>query len=156
MSSSRIQTICAVAILFGVAGSSYPERTQAAGKTAHTGAKERARIAFSQTLPKMNGDRLMATLLEVNYGPGESSSPHTHPCAVIGYVLEGSIRSQTRGEPEAIYKAGESFYEPPNGVHLVSGNASKTQSAAFLAYFVCDHDSPLSTDVPTPGSPGGK
>jgi quercetin dioxygenase-like cupin family protein len=151
-----MQTICALAILCGAAGASYLALAQAASKTAHTGARERARIAFSQALPKMNGDRLIATVLEVKYGPGESSSPHTHPCAVIGYVLEGSIRSQTRGEPEAIFKVGESFYEPPNGVHLVSGNASKTQSAAFLAYFVCDHNSPLSKDVPAPGRPGGK
>jgi quercetin dioxygenase-like cupin family protein len=104
----------------------------------------------------MDGDHLKATLVEVNYGPGESSKAHSHPCPVIGYVLEGEIRSQVKGEPEAIYKAGESFYEPPNGVHLISGNASQTQPARLLAYFLCDHDAPLSTAAPEAGHPGGK
>jgi quercetin dioxygenase-like cupin family protein len=118
-------------------------------------ARERARTAFAHALPKMDGDRLNATLVEVNYGPGESSTAHSHPCPVIGYVLEGEIRSQVKGEPEAIYKAGESFYEPPNGVHLVSGNASQRRPARLLAYFLCDHDAPLSTAAPEAIQPGG-
>jgi quercetin dioxygenase-like cupin family protein len=84
----------------------------------------------------------------VNYSPGESSAPHTHPCPVIVYVLEGSLRTQVTGQPEAVYKAGQSFYEAPNGVHLVSANASKTDRARFLAYFVCDHEAPLSSKMP--------
>jgi quercetin dioxygenase-like cupin family protein len=52
-----------------------------------------------------------------------------------------------KGEPEAIYKTGESFYEPPNGVHLVSANANDKERAELLAYFVCDHQTALSVDV---------
>jgi quercetin dioxygenase-like cupin family protein len=109
---------------------------------------QRARVAFFHALPSMDGGHLEATIVEVAYGPGESSKPHTHPCAVIGYILEGTYRTQVKGEPEAIYKAGESFYEAPNGVHLVSANASQTAPLKFLAYFTCDHHAPLSTDVP--------
>lgn len=110
--------------------------------------KERARIVISQPLAKLDGDHLKVTLVEVNYGPGEESMPHSHPCPVIAYVAEGAIRSQVRGGPEKVYKAGESFYEPANGVHQVSANASKTEPAKLLAYFVCDRDVPLSVDVP--------
>jgi len=94
----------------------------------------------------MDGDHLKAVLLEVRYGPGEFSQPHSHPCAVIGYVVEGAIRSQVKGEAEMTYKAGESFYEAPNGVHLVSANASATEPAKFVAYMICDHDAPLSVE----------
>ena len=111
-------------------------------------AKERARIVFSKPLPKLEGDHLKAVLVEVNYGPGESSAPHSHPCAVIGYVVEGTLRTKVKGEAEAIYKAGESFYEAPNGVHEVSANASQKDPLKFLAYFTCDHDAPLSTAAP--------
>src|SRR5215831_1948349 len=86
---------------------------------------EHSRMAFSHALPQLDGAHLEATVVEVNYGPGESSGPHTHPCAVIGYIVEGTYRTQVKGEPEAIYKAGESFYEAPDGVHLVSMNASQ-------------------------------
>jgi len=110
--------------------------------------KERARVLLSQTLPKLDGDNLKAVLVEVNYGPGEASMPHSHPCAVIGYVVQGALRTQISGHSETIYKAGESFYEAPNGVHLISANASSTQPAKLVAYLICNRDSPLSVDVP--------
>ena len=53
-----------------------------------------------------------------------------------------------KGASEAVYKARESFYEAPNGIHQVSANASKTEPAVFLAYFICDHEGPLSVKVP--------
>jgi len=117
--------------------------------------KDRARTVMSQALPALNGDHLKAVLLEVRYGPGEASPPHSHPCAVIGYVAEGSLRTQVQGQPEMIYKAGQSFYEPPNGVHLVSANASTTEPAKLLAYLICDRDTPLSIDVPGHSDPEG-
>jgi quercetin dioxygenase-like cupin family protein len=122
--------------------------SQSAASTSGGAVNDRERMVISKSLPKMNGDRLKAVLLEVRYAPGEASPPHSHPCAVIGYVMEGSIRSQVKGEPEAIYNAGQSFYEAPNGVHLVSANASSTNPATLLAYMLCDGDAPLSVDVP--------
>lgn len=96
----------------------------------------------------MDGTHLKATIVQVVYRPGEFSPPHSHPCPVIGYVLEGAVRTKTKGEPEGVYKAGESFYEAPNGTHEISANASSTESAKFLAYFVCDRDTPLSVPPP--------
>jgi len=110
---------------------------------------------LSQSLPKLDGDHLKAVLVEVRYGPGEASLPHSHPCAVIGYVVEGRLRIQVKGEPEMIYNAGESFYEAPNGVHLVSANASSTEPAKLAAYLICDRDAPLSVDVPESIQPKG-
>ena len=116
---------------------------------------ERARIVLAKALPKMDGDHLKVTLVEVNYGPGESSASHSHPCPVIGYVLAGTLRTQVRGEAEAVYKPGESFYEAANGVHAVSANASATEPAKFVAFFVCDHDAPLSVAAGAAAGPGG-
>jgi len=117
---------------------------------------ERARIVLAEALPGMDGEHLKATLVEVNYGPGESSAPHSHPCPVIGYVVAGTLRTQVRGEAKSVYKAGESFYEPANGVHAVSANASATERAKFVAFFVCDHDAPLSAPALGASGPGGK
>jgi quercetin dioxygenase-like cupin family protein len=120
---------------------------QGAASDSHGEAKERARIVLSKELPALDATHLKAILVEVNYGPGEASPPHSHACAVIGYVAEGTIRTQLKGEQEVIYKAGKSFYEAPNGVHLVSANASSTEPAKLVAYLICDHDAPLSVDV---------
>jgi quercetin dioxygenase-like cupin family protein len=146
--SSRISVSSAVAILWVTGMGGLLAHAQASASTSHSVAKERARVAFFHALPKLDGNHLQATVVEVHYGPGESSSPHSHPCAVIGYVIGGRLRTQVKGEPEAIYKVGESFYEAPNGVHQISANASQTESVDFIAYFVCDHDQPLSSQVP--------
>jgi quercetin dioxygenase-like cupin family protein len=118
--------------------------------------KDRALVVLSTSLPALDGDHLKTTLVEVNYGPGESSPRHSHPCAVVGYVVEGALRMRVEGEPERTYQAGSSFYEAPNGVHAVSANASATVPAKFVAYFVCDRDTPLSVDVPAHNHSKGK
>jgi len=110
---------------------------------------------MSQALPALDGGHLRAVLLEIRYRPGEASPPHRHPCAVMGYVVEGSLRTEVQGKPKMIYEAGQSFYEAPNAVHLVSANASTTKPARFLAYFICDRDTPLTVDAPAHRSPEG-
>jgi quercetin dioxygenase-like cupin family protein len=115
---------------------------------ATSGTETQDRNVLSQALPAMDGRQLRVTVVDVTYGPGGSSRPHRHPCAVVGSVIAGTLRSRVQGEPEALYQAGESFYEAPNGVHLVSANASDRAPVRFLAYFICDHDAPLSEAVP--------
>jgi quercetin dioxygenase-like cupin family protein len=107
----------------------------------------RARIALSQRLPVLKGDHLEATIVEVTYEPGGANGAHRHPCPVVGYVLEGSLRMQVKGQPEKIYNAGDTFFEAPTDVHQVSANANQDKPARFLAYFVCDHATPLSIPV---------
>jgi len=155
MRKSSMRIVAAVAIVFSAATTSRAACAQAPSGTAQPGAKPGARVAFAHPLPRLAGDRLKASVVEVNYGPGESSKPHSHPCAVIGYVVLGSIRTQVKGQPEALINTGESFYEAPNCVHLVSANASQTEPASFIAFFVCDGDKPLSTDAPPAVRPGG-
>jgi len=119
-------------------------------------ATDQPRAPFSHALPHLDGDHLKATVVEVTYAPGESDPPHSHPCPVMVYVIEGSYRSQVKGQPEAIYDPGESFYEPPNGVHQISANASDKLPAKFLAYFVCDRDTELTVPVPETKASEGK
>jgi quercetin dioxygenase-like cupin family protein len=144
------------AISVAAAAASYAVGAQLATNPPPSSSAAQSRLAFAHSLPQLDGSQLKATVVEVAYAPGGSSTPHSHPCPVIVYVVEGALRAQVRGEPESTYHAGESFYEPPNGVHQVSANASQTEPVKFLAYFVCDHETPLS--VPPPGSKpaGGK
>lgn len=105
---------------------------------------DETRLVISKTLPRLNGEHLQVKVVEVSYGPGESSPAHSHPCAVIGYVVEGSYRMQVKGEAEVVYHAGESFYEAANGVHQISANPSKDKPVKFTATFVCESDVPVS------------
>jgi quercetin dioxygenase-like cupin family protein len=148
MNSIRKWIGVAVATLCGGLVTVHVARNQGGATTARSQAKDRARIVLSKPLSKLDGDHLKVVLVEVQYGSGEASLPHSHPCALIGYVVEGTLRTQVKGELEMTHKAGESFYEAPNGVPLVSANASPTEPAKLVAYLICDRDTPLSVDVP--------
>jgi quercetin dioxygenase-like cupin family protein len=101
------------------------------------------RKVFEQALPNLPGKTL--TAVEVDYAPGGRSAPHRHAASgvVFAYVLSGSIRSQVEGGPVAVYRAGESWFEPPGAHHLVSENASTTEPARLIAVFVADTGVPL-------------
>ena len=46
--------------------------------------------------------------------------------SVLAYVLSGAIRPQISATgPSRVYRAGESFFEPPGSEHLVSENAER-------------------------------
>lgn len=88
---------------------------------------------FKQRLPSVSLDHWDLTVLEVDYPAGGFSQPHRHPGFVIGYVLEGEVRFKLKGQSERTYRTGQVFYEPPDGVHQVSANASMAKPARVLA-----------------------
>jgi quercetin dioxygenase-like cupin family protein len=97
---------------------------------------------FSAQLPNVPGKTLTAIVVE--YGPGGSSPPHRHAGSVFAYVLSGQIRSENSATgPVRVYRAGETFFEPPGSTHLISANASDTEPANLLAVFVADDHAQL-------------
>jgi quercetin dioxygenase-like cupin family protein len=109
-------------------------------------AKKEATVkpVISQVLPNVPGQKLTAVV--VNYPPGGETASHKHAGSVFVYVLSGQIRSQNSATgPARVYKAGESFFEPPGSVHQVSANASATEPASLLAVFVAEEGAELTT-----------
>ena len=145
-----LRRLLPLATIAGVACQRAPSaKTLALVSEAHAeSVPARGQAPYVHALEPMDGSHLKVTVVEVRYGPGESSKPHSHPCPVIGYVIEGAFRTQVRGEKEEVYTAGQSFYEAANGAHVVSANASADKPVRFLAYFTCDHDTPLMQPVP--------
>lgn len=83
-----------------------------------------------------------SSLLTVEYAPGASDPIHRHNAHVFVYVLEGAVVMQVRGGQEVRLTPGQTFYESPNDVHVVGRNASATEPAKFLAFFVKDTGAP--------------
>ena len=79
----------------------------------------------------------------VDFPPGFSSPVHRHNAQVSVYVLEGSVVMQVRGGKEVTLRPGQSFYEDPNDIHVVSRNASSTESARFLVFLIHKKGDPL-------------
>ena len=95
----------------------------------------------SHALPNVPGKRV--TIVRVFYGPGGFTRAHRH----AGYITKGEIRSQLAGGAVETFKVGQSFFEPPGAVHLVSANASNTEPAELIAVFVADEGAQLTTFV---------
>ena len=96
---------------------------------------------LSKDLTGVPGKEL--SMITVEYPPGGSDPVHTHHAQVLVYVLEGSVVMQVRGEAPITLVAGQTFYEGPDDVHIVSRNASRTAPAKFLVVFVKDQGAPI-------------
>lgn len=79
----------------------------------------------------------------VDFPPGFSSPVHRHNAYVSVYVLEGSVVMQVRGGEEMTLSRGQSFYEGPDDIHVVSRNANSTEPAKFLVFMIKDKGAPL-------------
>jgi quercetin dioxygenase-like cupin family protein len=88
-----------------------------------------------------------ALVITVEYAPGQSSAAHRHNAHTFVYVLEGSVVMQVKGGKEVTLSPGQTFYEAPEDVHVVSRNASTTKPAKFLVVFVKGKGAPVT--VPT-------
>lgn len=103
---------------------------------------------FDKNIPNIPGKSLIAVV--VDYPPGAASKPHKHANSgfIYAYVVDGEIESKVNDEPAGIYKAGESWSEPPGASHSISRNVSKEKPAKLLAVFVVDtQDKELTTPI---------
>ena len=86
-------------------------------------------------------------MLTVEYLPGGASLPHRHDAQVFVYVLQGELRMQVAGSPAVTLRAGQTFYESPTDIHVVSANASLTAPAKILVFLIKDKGAPVSRDA---------
>jgi quercetin dioxygenase-like cupin family protein len=96
---------------------------------------------FSKDLTNLPGKE--GLMIIVDYPPGNTDPIHRHNAHGFIYVLEGSIVMQVRGGKETTVTAGQTFYEGPDDVHVVGRNASKTERAKFVVFFVKDKNAPV-------------
>ena len=121
------------------------DATIGAGAAIAADENSKVTLVYEHALPNVPGKSIKGVLVE--YGPGASSSAHTHAKSAFIYatVLGGAIRSSVNDGPVVTYRAGESFSEMPGDRHTVSENASKTAPAKLLAVFVVDTDEKVLT-----------
>jgi quercetin dioxygenase-like cupin family protein len=89
---------------------------------------------MTKDLPDVPGKEGMMEIVE--FAPGEVSQSHRHNADVFVYVLEGSIITQLKGASPQTVSAGDVFYESPTDIHTVTRNASDTQPAKILVFYV--------------------
>jgi len=108
-------------------------------------------LVMSEALPSQPGTDV--TVITVDYPPGGSTPPDEHPGYTYAYVLQGAVLSQLDGQKPATYRAGEMWTELPHEHHMVSKNASASEPARLLVFFLAPHGAPLTTFLAYTPSP---
>jgi len=131
-----------LALAFLIAGTLMPTSALMAQKaippqTAH----ETITSLITKDLAGLPGEQVL--MYTVDFPPGFSSPIHRHNAQVSVYVLEGSVVMQVRGQKELTLGPGQSFYEDPSDIHVVSRNASSTKPAKFLVFLINKKGAPL-------------
>ncbi len=111
--------------------------------TGTVAAAQEAKVTPLMTQELVGLDGKEGTMIVVEYAPSGSDARHRHNAHTFVYVLEGSVVMQVKGGKEVRLRPGQTFYESPEDVHTVSRNASTTEPAKFLVFFVKAQGAPL-------------
>ncbi|HEX4419052.1 MAG TPA: cupin domain-containing protein [Kofleriaceae bacterium] len=80
----------------------------------------------------------------IEYPPGASAPPHTHPAVGVGLVLDGRFESAFGDEPTVQVEAGQGFVDQADTPHRVFRNLSPDHPLRFvIAYTLRAQDEPL-------------
>ena len=85
---------------------------------------------------------------EIAFEPGQTGGRHSHPCPVVGYILEGTAVLEVEGQPPQSLPTGSAFYEPANVPIARFDNASATEPMRFLAYYLLEGEQALIEMLP--------
>lgn len=107
----------------------------------HAGAEAVVAQLMARDLPEIQGKE--GVMLLVEYPPGATDQAHRHTAHAFLYVLEGSIVMQLQGLAAVTLSPGQTYYEGPDDVHIVGRNASSTQPARFVVFFVRNRGAPI-------------
>jgi len=122
-------------LAFLIASTLIPTSTLMGQETATSPmAKETITMLITKDLAGSPGEQVL--MYTVDFPPAFSSPIHRHNAQVSVYVLEGSVVMQVRGGKEVTIGPGQTFYEDPSDIHVVSRNASSTESAKFLVCLI--------------------
>ncbi|MGO9449799.1 MAG: cupin domain-containing protein [Candidatus Binataceae bacterium] len=124
----RVIVACIAAALLATVG-------RARAQTAQDGSVEH--LLMRQALSDQSGTDVV--IVSVDYPPGGATEPHDHPGYVYAYVLDGAVVSKVDDQPQQTYTKGHMWSELPGQHHIVSKNASATEPAKLLVFFIVPH-----------------
>ena len=78
---------------------------------------------------------------------GTSNPPHRHDAHVFLHLLEGQLIVQLKDAQPVTLNPGDTYYESPNDVHMVSRNPSDSVPAKALIFMVKKVGAPATTIV---------
>ena len=90
-----------------------------------------------------------AVLVEVNFAPGVAAAEHRHPGPILGYVVDGQMRTAINHQSDQIVPAGGTFFEPHGALHTSFSSANPDAPVRAVAFLVVPSGSPLTERATT-------
>ena len=90
----------------------------------------------------------MVDVREVVFQPKQMTGLHRHPCPVISYVVEGTIKFQIGGEKVHIIHTGQVSYEPAGAIIEHFDNTSDSAPARVILYYLLNGQKELIEMLP--------
>ena len=99
---------------------------------------------LEEAIPPANPSIKLVRGARIRFAPRQTTGLHRHPISVAGVVTAGSFIFKSEGQPEKIIKTGDAFFEPAGVVSERFDNASSTEPAELIAFYLTDaKDRPL-------------
>jgi quercetin dioxygenase-like cupin family protein len=89
-------------------------------------------------LPATNPPVRLVKGARIRFAPGQPSGIHRHPISTCGVVTKGGFIFQVEGEAEQHLEAGDSFFEPACATIRRFDNASPSQPAEIVCFYLTD------------------
>ena len=119
----------------------------AMGLASSASTPQNAAVTPLRAMGLSHDDSKELSMIAVEYQPGGSTPAHTHHAQALLYVLEGSIVMQVKGGAAVTLSPGQTWYEGPDDVHVVSRNASSSAPARYVVFTVKEKGAPILTPV---------
>jgi quercetin dioxygenase-like cupin family protein len=93
---------------------------------------------LEEAIPSINPPVKLIRGVRVRFAPGQPVGLHLHPISVVGVVGAGSFVYKKQGEPEKLLKTGDGFFEPAGVTIERFDNASNTEPAELIVFYLTD------------------
>ena len=74
----------------------------------------------------------------LRFAAGQPTGLDRHPVSTVGVVTAGSFNFHEEGKPARLLKTGDSFFEPAGRTIVKFDNASATEPAEIVCFYLAD------------------
>ena len=93
---------------------------------------------LEEAIPSANPAVKLVRGARIRFAPRQPTTLHRHPISVAGVVTAGSFIFKREGEAEKVIKTGDPFFEPAGVTIEKFDNASGTEPAELVAFYLTD------------------
>ena len=93
---------------------------------------------LEEELPAANPTVRLIRGARIKFAPGQPAGLHRHPISTVGVVTAGSFNLQLEGKPVQLLKTGDTFFEPAGHTIRKFDNASASEPAEIVCFYLAD------------------